>query len=63
MSLFKNFPIHENLSFDFRAEAFNVFNRVQFGQPNVSVGNTSESSITTQYNNPRILQVSGRIQF
>ncbi len=63
MTLFKNFPIHENLSFDFRAEAFNIFNRVQFGQPNVTVGNTSEGSITSQYNNPRILQIAGRIQF
>jgi hypothetical protein len=63
MSLFKNFPIHESASFEFRAEAFNLFNRVQFGQPNVSVGNTSFGSLTSQYNNPRILQMSGRINF
>jgi hypothetical protein len=63
ISLFKNFPIHESAAFEFRAEAFNLFNRVQFGQPNVSVGNTSLGSITSQYNNPRILQMSGRINF
>jgi hypothetical protein len=63
MSLFKDIPIHENVMFNFRVEAFNLFNRVQFGQPNVSVGNTSFGSITSQYNNPRILQGSGRISF
>jgi Carboxypeptidase regulatory-like domain/TonB dependent receptor len=63
MSLFKNIPIHESASFEFRVEAFNLFNRVQFGQPNVSVGNTAFGSLTSQYNNPRILQMSGRINF
>jgi Carboxypeptidase regulatory-like domain len=64
MSLFKDIPIHENLTFNFRAEAFNLFNRVQFGQPaSLAVGNTSFGSITSQYNNPRILQMSGRINF
>jgi len=63
MAIVKDVPIHENLLFNFRVEAFNVFNRVQFGQPNVSVGNASFGSITSQYNNPRILQASGRITF
>lgn len=63
MSVFKDIPLHENLLFNFRVEAFNMFNRVQFGQPNVSVGNASFGSITSQYNNPRILQASGRITF
>lgn len=63
MSVFKDIPIHENVTFSFRVEAFNLFNRVQFGQPNVSVGNASFGSITTQYNNPRILQASGRFSF
>ena len=63
MSLFKNFPIHENLSFDFRVEAFNTFNRVQFGSPNTQFGNAQFGWITAQFNNPRLLQVSGRISF
>ena len=64
LSVFKDIPIHENLVFNFRLEAFNAFNRVQFGQPNVSVGNASFGSVAaTQYNNPRLLQVSGRISF
>jgi Alpha-L-arabinofuranosidase B, catalytic len=63
MSLFKNFPIHENVSFDFRAEAFNLFNRVQFGSPNTQLGNGQFGWITAQFNNPRLLQVSGRLNF
>src|SRR6185437_15445363 len=34
MSLYKEIPIHENMTFNLRVEAFNVFNRVQFGNPN-----------------------------
>ena len=64
MSIFKDIPIQEKVTFDFRVEAFNLFNRVQFGQPaSLAVGNTSFGSITSQYNNPRILQASGRISF
>ena len=63
MSLYKDFPIHENVAFNLRVEAFNLFNRVQFGNPNTSVGNTSIGQITTQLNNPRALQVSGRFNF
>ena len=63
MSLFKDVPIHENTTFDFRVEAFNMFNRVQFGSPNSFLGNPQFGQITSQYNNPRILQVSGRLTF
>jgi hypothetical protein len=63
ISVFKDIPLKEGMNFNFRMESFNAFNRVQFGQPNVSVGNTSFGSITSQYNNPRIFQASGRITF
>ena len=63
MSLFKDVPITEKAQFEFRAEAFNIFNRVQFGPPVTTVGSSTEGYITTQYNNPRLLQVSGRISF
>jgi hypothetical protein len=63
LSLYKEFPIHEKLTFNFRVEAFNLFNRVQFGNPNTSVGNALFGNITTQLNNPRALQFSGRFLF
>jgi hypothetical protein len=31
MALFKRFVVHEQVSFEFRAEAFNVFNHTEFG--------------------------------
>lgn len=33
MALFKNFPVYENMTLNFRVEAFNLFNRVQFATP------------------------------
>jgi hypothetical protein len=38
MSLFKNLPIHESVSMQFRAEAFNIFNHTQWTGVNASIG-------------------------
>ena len=37
-SLFKNFPIHEDIYVQFRFEAFNVFNIMNYGAPSTSIG-------------------------
>jgi hypothetical protein len=63
MSLFKDFPIREPLLLQFRAEAFNVFNHPQFGQPNASVGTSSAGTITSTVGNPRQMQIALRLQF
>ena len=63
LTLYKELPIHEHASLNLRVEAFNLFNRTQFGNPNTSVGNASFGQITTQLNNPRALQLSGRVVF
>jgi hypothetical protein len=62
-ALYKDTPIHENVTFQFRVEAFNLFNRVQFGSPNTVVGNAQFGNITTLLNTPRLLQMAGRITF
>jgi hypothetical protein len=31
MALFKHFPVRESMAFEFRAEAFNIFNHVEYG--------------------------------
>jgi hypothetical protein len=63
MSIFKNIPLYEHVTLNFRVEAFNVFNRVQFGSPNTQLGNSQFGWITQQFNNPRLLQLSGRLSF
>ena len=62
-ALYKDTPIRENLTFEFRIESFNLFNRVQFGSPNQIAGNPQFGQITTDLNFPRLLQVAGRITF
>jgi hypothetical protein len=63
MSLFKNFVIHEQTRFEFRAEAFNIFNHPQFGLPNPNIGNAQAGWITSTVGNPRQLQMGLRFQF
>ena len=63
MSLFKDFPIREQIKLQFRAEAFNIFNTPQFGQPNGSIGNAQAPVISSTIGNPRQLQVALRFAF
>ena len=53
----------EQMRFEFRAEAFNVFNHPQFGLPNQNIGNAQVGSITSTVGNPRQLQMGLRFQF
>ncbi len=65
-ALFKRTPITERMSLEFRAEVFNVFNRVQFGQPTTAettAANSTFGVITTQANNPRLIQLALRLRF
>ncbi len=63
LSLFKNFPLKESVRAQFRFEAFNAFNRVQFAAPNTTAGNNAFGQITAQQNTPRQLQVALKILF
>jgi len=63
LSLFKNFPLRESVRVQFRFEAFNAFNRVQFAAPNTTAGNNAFGQITAQQNTPRQLQVALKILF
>jgi hypothetical protein len=57
LSLFKEFhPVREWLKLQFRAEALNAFNRVQFANPNTSVTSSSFGRVTAQANTPRQVQ-------
>jgi hypothetical protein len=56
LSLFKTFEIATRARLQFRVEALNAFNRVQFSAPNTSVTSASFGVITGQANAPRQLQ-------
>ena len=45
MSLFKEFPINEQFHLQFRTEVFNLFNQVNFGNPNASVAFNSDGTV------------------
>jgi len=65
-ALFKKTAITERFNLEFRAEAFNVFNRVQFGNPNLAqttAANNTFGQITTQQNMPRLMQMALRLRF
>ncbi len=77
LSLFKNFPVFERLTAQFRAEAFNVFNHPSPSNPNTTLGvgtlnaNTGLTSfaannfgtVTSTQSTARILQLAGKINF
>ncbi|HEX4783405.1 MAG TPA: TonB-dependent receptor [Candidatus Sulfotelmatobacter sp.] len=73
MALFKHFPVHESMAFEFRAEAFNVFNHTEWGAiagdggSAGGVGNNTINSNSTFYigsvHNARILQLALKFLF
>jgi hypothetical protein len=64
-SAFKNIPLlpERKLDLQFRTEIFNVFNRVQFGYPGQIQGNSNFGIVTTQLNQPRLIQFALRLNY
>jgi hypothetical protein len=62
-ALFKTTHITETVNVQFRAEIFNLFNRVQFGPPGIQVGNSSFGVVSSQVNQPRQIQFALRLTF
>ena len=60
-SVGKTTPIRDQVALVFRAEAFNVWNRVQFGDPGLQYASSSFGVPTTQANLPRSFQFSLRV--
>ena len=56
LSFFKNLELTAGMKAQFRIEALNAFNRVQFSAPNTSVTSSSFGVISGQANSPRQLQ-------
>ncbi len=62
-ALFKNTKISERVGLQFRAEFFNLFNRVQFNFPGQTVGNPQFGIVGSQANNPRLVQFALRMNY
>lgn len=59
----KNTRLSERLTLQFRAEAFNLFNRPQFGPPDTALGDNVTGTISSQVNSPRELQFALKLLF
>lgn len=53
----------EGARLQIRLEAFNVFNRVQFGAPDTNVGDATFGQITSQANQPRQVQIGLKLYY
>jgi hypothetical protein len=63
LSLQKSTVIHESKKLEFRAEFYNIFNRVQFAPPVTTQGASTFGAILSQVNKPRQIQLSLRLNF
>jgi len=72
MAMVREFRIREGLNFQFRAEAFNVFNNVRFNanntgssptNPSVTLTNPGTFGNITSAADPRILQLALKLTF
>jgi hypothetical protein len=63
LSLFKSFPIRDQFSVEFRAEAFNALNIQSLAPPNATLFQSNTGQITGLANNPRELQFALKTVF
>jgi hypothetical protein len=66
MGFFKSFTITERVNLQFRAEMFNIFNQVNFANPNTNVSGGGFGRITNTHPNagdPRIIQFGLKLAF
>ena len=62
LSFFKNITFKDRYSVQLRAEAFNAFNRTNFGNPNTTITSSLFGKIRTA-NDARVLQLALRLGF
>ncbi len=66
LSVQKNFPIRERVQLQLRADGFNAFNHINYGNPGGTIengGSITSGPFPANSANPRQLQFSGRVQF
>ncbi len=66
LSAIKQIRLWESAKFELRADFFNAFNRVIFGNPNTNYSNVATGGfgrVSSQANSPRVIQFGTRIEF
>ena len=65
LSIARAFPLgfREGLRLLFRSEFFNLFNHPNLGRPAGTIGNSDFGRITSTDGDPRILQISLKVEF
>jgi hypothetical protein len=65
-SIYKKTAITERFKLEFRAEAFNLFNRVQFGNPGTAASTAAGNTfgiVSSQLNSPRLIQLALKLTY
>jgi hypothetical protein len=63
IGIFKNFRFTERVRLQYRAEGFNAFNNVNFGNPGGTLGTANFGRITGTQNNQRSIQMGLKLSF
>jgi hypothetical protein len=63
LSANKIFPVAYGVTGKFSVEAFNLFNRTQFGAPDSTLGDGGFGYVTSQSNKARVLQIALRLNY
>jgi hypothetical protein len=63
MALSRRLGVGDRKFVEMRVEMFNVLNRVNFGNPNVTLGNANFGRITATAGGPRIMQFAAKFVF
>ncbi|MCU1320901.1 MAG: hypothetical protein JWM43_550 [Acidobacteriaceae bacterium] len=62
LTVVRHFLLHERFGADFRAEAFNTFNRANFNNPNATIGTVS-AGVISGTSPARVLQLAVKLNF
>ncbi|WP_049961156.1 TonB-dependent receptor [Pseudacidobacterium ailaaui] len=62
-SVFRSFPVHDEASLQFRAEAFNLFNIINYAPPGTTLNGGGFGRVSSIENPPRQLQFALRLSF
>ena len=62
-AIMKHFNVHEEMQLQFRAEFFNMFNNVNFSNPDTELSDNDFGRITNENGSPRIIQFALKFTF